>query len=319
MRRQSVIRRETSERAGRVLSLFCCVVAALCLSVMAGCGKSEATPEENDEVLVQVGDSVLTRSRVVAQIPSGLTPEDSTRLFDAIVENWLEKYMLSEVAELNVPDIERIDNMVQEYRRQLLANSYRRVMARKHVYSLPEDSVKSYYVSHQKDFLLTEPIVKGVLIKIPANSPHLAGIRKRMSAATPDDIDEIEQNNLNEAVQYDYFLDTWVTWTQITDQIPYQFGKAEDFVKEGLNFETTAHGTTYILHVSEVCNAGETAPFEFAENEVREILSEKVMNEADSQLLHSLYNKGIKNKIIKKGQYVPMKYRDAAGGKSGAK
>lgn len=128
------------------------------VAVFASCGHQTKLTDTTDEILMQVGDSTLTRSQVIQQIPSGLDIADSVRLFDAIVENWLEKYMLSEVARLNIPDIDRIENMVQEYRRQLLSNEYRRVMAQERVKNLPIDSVKAYYDAHIDEFVLAEPI-----------------------------------------------------------------------------------------------------------------------------------------------------------------
>ena len=80
------------------------LVAAL--SVVS-CGKSTSA-KDADEMLLQIGDSVLTKSDVLAQMPQGLSPTDSLNLFDAIVKEWTERLMLEEVARENLPNIDKM-------------------------------------------------------------------------------------------------------------------------------------------------------------------------------------------------------------------
>ena len=71
-------------------------------------------------MLLQIGDSVLTKSDVLAQMPQGLSPTDSLNLFDAIVKEWTERLMLEEVARENLPNIDKINRIVEDYRPLLL-------------------------------------------------------------------------------------------------------------------------------------------------------------------------------------------------------
>ncbi len=56
---------------------------------MQGCGKSEGSPEY-DDVLLSMGDSVLTLNDVVRSIPIGTSPADSAARVKGIVDTWIE-------------------------------------------------------------------------------------------------------------------------------------------------------------------------------------------------------------------------------------
>lgn len=260
--------------------------------------------------MVQVGDSILYEQDVRGRIPAGITSEDSVLLYDAIVQNWIEKRLLVDVAELNLPTIERIERMVEEYRLQLLTNEYRRVMAEQNVGRVSSDSVRSYYLKHLDQLRLQHPLAKGVYVKVSASAPQLRDIRQWLSSNDPADIAELERYGLQGAMQYDDFRDTWVSWQSLTELIPSRFGDPEDFLKPGFLFDREIGGAVYMLHITEVMPAGETMPYEFARNEVSRILADRLRAGYDADLLRTLYDRAVRTDIIKKGGYVPRKFRD---------
>lgn len=135
-------------------------------SALCGCSDASVEKRPAPEILMQVGDSVLTRDMVTTLIPSGLSAADSIRMFDAIVESWVERNMLVNLAGSQLPDIEKIENMVQRYREQLLANEYRKVMAADNVHGVSAQSVQEYYDEHPDMYRLARPLVKGIYLKV---------------------------------------------------------------------------------------------------------------------------------------------------------
>lgn len=283
--------------------------ALLCALCLASCSDHvEQTPQAQDE-LMTVGDSVLTRAAVEAQIPHGLSPADSAAMFDAIVETWLERSMLVNMAGGNIPDLDKIDRMVEQYRLQLLANEYRNAMARDHVSGVSPDSIKAYYDAHPEKFLLESPAVKGIYLKVPGNSAQIDKVRKLMSTGTPDAIDELETEGLKGALEYDYFGDSWVDWQVIADRIPYRFGDADSFVASHKFFETDSDGIVYMLRLIEYTPSGELMPLDLASAQIQEEIMDKYRADYDRSLLQNLYNRGVRQKDVVPGSYIPKKYR----------
>lgn len=286
------------------------ITALLGACLLASCSaKEEETVRSRPETLMQVGDSVLTRDMVTALIPGGLSAADSIRMFDAIAESWLERNMLVKLAGSTLPDIEKIERMVELYREQLLANEYRRVMAADNVHGVSARSIEEHYDSHPDLYLLERPLVKGIYLKVQADSPHIDELRGWLRGATDDDIDNLESYGLRGAMEYDYFGDTWVDWQTVSDHIPYRFEDPDTFVAGNTYFECEGNGSLYMLRILGFMESGRRMPLSFAEAEIRERLLEERRGDYDRELLQSLYMQGVGSKTIKPGAYVPLKYR----------
>lgn len=295
--------------SGRMMKIV--VVSVLGCLFMTGCGKPKGEEETSaePEVLIQVGDSVLTREMVNQLIPEGLSASDSIRMFDVIVEAWVDRNMLVNLAGSQLPDIEKVERMVEEYREQLLANEYRRVMADDKVSGVTDADVKEYYEKHSELFSLEKPLIKGIYLKIDRKAPQLREVEKWVRSAASDDIDNIENYGLQGALEYDYFGDTWVDWPTVADHIPYRFGEPDTFVSGTEFFETEEDGTIYMIRILDYIKSGNKMPIEYAESRIRERLLEQRRVDYDKRLLNSLFKKGLNAKTIKPGTYTPNKYR----------
>lgn len=278
----------------------------------ASCSRQEADDKNRPrpEVLMQVGDSVLTRSQVVAQLPAGISAIDSARLFDAIVEEWLERNMLVDVAVKNLPDIDRIDRLVEQYRRQLLADEYRRLMAAEYAGEVSSDSVRAQYNANIDRYVLTSPVIKGIYVKLPSDAPQLTEVRTWMRSATPEAIDKFEACGLKGAMEYEYFGDEWVAWEELVRRIPYRFNSSESITVPGKMFETSSDGITYLLHVTDVIPAGEKMPYDFAKPLIEQELAETCRDTYDRRLLRDIYARELDSRRIHTGTYIPVRYRD---------
>lgn len=285
---------------------------ALGALIPASCSKPEADDKNrpHPEVLMQVGDSVLTRSQVVAQLPAGISAIDSVRLFDAIVEEWLERNMLVDIAVKNLPDMDRIDRLVEQYRRQLLADEYRRLMAAEYAGDVSPDSVRAQYNANIDRYVLLSPVIKGIYVKLPSDAPQLPEVRKWMSSATPEAIDQLEAYGLKGAMEYEYFGDEWVAWNELVRRIPYRFTSSETVTVPGKMFETSSDGITYLLHVTDVIPAGERMPYDFAKPIIEQELVETSRDAYDRRLLRDIYARELDSRRIHTGTYVPVRYRD---------
>lgn len=289
------------------LLLLLCMIA-VAVTACRSKEQQESVPGAHDE-LMRVGDSVLTRAAVNAQIPAGLSATDSATMFDAIVETWLERNLLVNMAGSNIPDLEKIDRMVEQYRLQLLANEYRHAMAREQVSAINPDSIKAYYNAHSEQFILDAPALKGIYLKLPEGAPQLDKVRAWLRGATSDDIDALENDGLKGALEYDYFGDNWVDWHAISERIPYRFGNADEFVASHTMFETSADGAVYLLRILDYAPSGELMPLEFATVEISEQMLDRKCADYDRTLLSNLYKRGLQQKLVVTGSYIPKKYR----------
>lgn len=289
---------------GRLKSVAPVVVGFLVMLLpVVGCGSKEKPVDETDDILVSINDSSLRIREVIMRIPIGTAPEDSARLFHAIVNSWVDDRLLESVALENIDDMDRIEALVSDYRRKLIAEAYKRKMRRTAPIKISEDSLKRYYNSRLDELKTETPLVKGVYIKIPKDSPHYADIRRWVFSGKADDIDAIESVGMEEAVQYDYFVDKWIEFSSIAEQIPYRFYDPDAFLRSTSNFETTYNGFVYLLHVSEFVPTGETMPYEYARLIISDRLGDEQFTAFERRLMSEIRSEAVKDGRLKTPGY----------------
>lgn len=260
-------------------------------ALLCGCSGSEADTRISDSsnILVTVGDSSLTIQDVQTLIPQGISSEDSTAMFNSIVESWLEQMLLADLGERNIVDMERIDRLTADYRKKMIVAEYRRNMRDSQSDNVSQGDIDSYFNSHREEMILEAPVIKGLYVKIPSDSGHLSYVRRRMMTATPEAVDNLEQYGLQDAIEYSFFDNHWTQWSVIATEIPYHFGDADQFIKDNKDFETTYRGITYILHISEYLPTGSEMPREIADPIIRQRLEALYGDKFEQRIISDLY------------------------------
>ena len=101
------------------------------ISAMPGCGRHKADSAPSDtEFVAQYRDSVLRLSDIVSRLPAGISAADSTALIRKMADQWIEGFLIEDLAAGQIDDLDRIDALTADYRRSLIADSYRRKMRR---------------------------------------------------------------------------------------------------------------------------------------------------------------------------------------------
>lgn len=244
----------------------------------------------NEDPLVQVGDETLSRKELLEAIPEGLSPTDSANFAEKYIHRWVSDVLLYEIATKNIPDMERIDVLVEKYRRDLVIFEYRkRFLSERSTEAFGEAEMENYYENNPELFRLREPILRGLFLKVPENAPNLNQLKKWYCASTPDGVEKIEKYALKNVVNYDYFYDKWIPFEEIVSNIPYEFGNSVSFLKNNKKLEVNKNGYWYLLHISEYRLPGEVMPYDFAKTRIQEILTNSTRLEFNRELEENLY------------------------------
>ena len=242
-------------------------------------------------LLAKVGNARLHTSDLENAMPGGLCEADSIKFARAFIRKWIDENLVSEIAASEI-DMAGIEQMVDEYRRQLVMWEYRRQMADSHTdMSIPEDSIEAYYTSHSQDFKLSSPIVKGIYLKVAEDSGDLPSIRKLYTSHKDEDMDRLEKLALSSALHFDYFRDTWINWTQVESRLPYEFADGgQSYLRKPMPLDFTDNGYTYLLSIDSVMPAESIMPYETA----RPLIVDRIINtrrmEYDNDLRKLLYD-----------------------------
>lgn len=279
---------------------------ALIMGLTSCGGPKTKTASDNEDILVTVGDSTLRVLDVVKKIPAGLSAEDSTEMFNRITEKWVERLVLENVAEKNVTDMAKIDEMVRSYRNNLIVSQYLSVMEQRGNEEISEKRIRQYYDAHKSEMVLAEPIIKGIFIKTASDSEDLSKLRRWVASGTENAVDNIEKYGLRLASGYEYFRDSWTAWHSVAELIPYRFYDADAFVKSTQNFETEYAESVYMLRIDSVKYSGEEMPYDYARTEIRNILLNEDAVASRQRLINRIYTDAVSEGTLKAGKYDPI-------------
>lgn len=247
--------------------------------------------EGDNDVAARVKSAVLKNADIERALPLGLAGADSAAFVSDYIDRWIVNELISEIAAKNIHNLDEIDRLTAEYRRNLIMDEYRRLKVEQDTsLAVTQAQIEDFYANYGGEMRLEEPMIRGIFIAISNTSPQLPGIRRRYASTKADDIEKLEKIGLTEAVKYEYFRDRWVPLSSITDRIP---GKPA-VNRKGQNIEISDETTAYLLSVSDFLPAGASMPLSAAEPEIRSRLEAARKLELDAKLKSQLYNQAIK-------------------------
>lgn len=272
------------------------------LAMAVGCGRSDKESAASDQDFVaQYGDSVLLMSDILRRIPAGITAADSAVLINKIADQWIESFLIEDLAASQIDDMDRINALTAAYRRSMIADSYRRKMRSKGVQPVDTKGVKAYYKAHASELKLEGPIVKGLFIRVPASSRHLDDIRQWMRQADTESYDALENTGRREATAFRYFADEWTDFDVIAGEIPSRLGDGDKFVESTIDYETELNGTLYILHLTDYRKSGTIMPEEYAAPLIEDRMKAQHLADYEAGLIKALRATAIEKEILKEG------------------
>ncbi len=240
---------------------------------LAGCNRG---PDHKGKTpLVEVAGEYLYEEDLRTALPPGISKDDSVSFAERYIQNWVKDALLFDKAEGNIPDNDKINRLVGNYRRTLIMHAYQEELVNQRLGNeISEEEVAAYYVQNKRLFRAEVPYVKGLFIKVPLRAPDLGNVRAWYKKNSRDAIENLEKYSLSHAVSYDYFYDRWVSVSDLAAKMPLNTGSDEmgTYLNKNQNLEVKDTAFVYFLHVEEFLDKGEQRPLDFARDEIKEIL-----------------------------------------------
>ncbi|MBR1995669.1 MAG: hypothetical protein IJ989_00220 [Paludibacteraceae bacterium] len=273
------------------------IILITLVCVLYGCSLFEQ--KRHSGVVAEYKGKTLTYEEVQRQT-IGMSTEDSARVAEQYIYQWAINLLEYDVAKdkLN-KDIER---MVEDYRRSLYIHEYEQYLIAQRMSKEVEDTiVKEFYDLHSHHFVLREAIVKGVLLVVPNGAPNMDLLRKNIQHPEEEEnIEWIEKFAYQYAAGYELFLDDWKTVSQIILRMPFEKDDLNKQLKATRQIELQDSINTYLLQVTDLYQANQPMPIEYARPEIEKImLAQRQVNFIQQERI-GLYEKAIKEGILKR-------------------
>ena len=226
------------------------------------------------EVVARAGDHKLHLSELEKYIPQGVSSEDSTKLARQYIDAWAQELLLLDMADEQLSPAEKdVSAELEDYRRTLLKYRYEQLYINQRLDTLiTAEEVNSFYKENSALFRLERPIVKARYLLIPADSKSIKNLRKLM--ASEDEAEVMEAANLasTTAIKYVDQADTWMDALSLAREMGMDYQKLLSGIRNQFMEYTDENGILHLAYLTEQVPEGKTAPLEYCEDRIRELI-----------------------------------------------
>ena len=267
------------------------IAIGLFASVWAGC-KSPAPETTPETVLATAYGASLTASELLAELPAGLTQEDSTARAGRAITDWLQRQTLAHLALTELPLEERdFVRAVNRYRESLLIHAYEDRYLRDHLDTLITDAELQSFLNEQPDlFRLSEPLFRARWIVFPQDAPFPRDIRdltKQLKSKDAEVLSALTSRCLDAGMPHDLEAERWWTWSELSAILPLnpKWASRQQSTQRVTRIDwkaDTAAGRPFderaLLLVTERLAAGDVSPVERVADRITELLLHRRRN-----------------------------------------
>ncbi|MFT4221828.1 peptidyl-prolyl cis-trans isomerase [Dysgonomonas sp.] len=267
---------------------------------VVSCKKENVDTDMSKTPVVTVNNETLYKAELDDAVPRNLSAEDSTEAAQSYIKMWINTKLVYNKAKQNIVNKEEIDQLVEDYRKSLIINSFQEQLIREHFSKAVKDKeLEAYYEKNKDKIKLKENIVKGLFLKVPVDSKELANFQKWYKQTNDAAVENIEKKRLQNAVGYEYFYNDWVSFSSMSENIPLSIDNEEQFLKTNKNIEVRDSSFVYLLNIKEYKLIGSEAPFDYVKNHLMEIYIEQQRSDYLKQVQDDLYKKAVSDGEIK--------------------
>ena len=223
--------------------------------------------------LAAVGDAFLYKDEIDLMYATYGQSADSTKFYDDYIEQWATEMLFYEKASENIPATDDIDKLIEGYRRSLVLSLYQEGLINQHlIHNISEKEVLDFYENNDALFEIEEPLVRGILLRVPEKASRINKLRNWCVSRKSDDLDELEKYSLVNTVVYDNFLEEWRTFASLVKQTPLTESQLGERLSRNRTIEFKEKGFVYFVGVDTIIKQGGRKPLELVESEIRELL-----------------------------------------------
>jgi hypothetical protein len=261
---------------------------------MLSCSSEHKRQDNERKPVLEVEGRFLYLDEIQNIVPNNVSSQDSTLLAESYIKKWVTDILVYERAKRNISNKEEIDKLVEDYRKTLVLQQYQQSIIEQQLNAdLSDEQLQEFYTQYTNEFVLSEPIIKGLFLKVPMGAPNLQNLRGWLNSLSSKSLENIERYCVQNASTYDYFADRWVNLSEVSKNISIPVG-SNDILSKNRLIEVQDSTFRYFLFVQDYKAAGATAPFDAAKEKIRMSLINKKRIDFIKNFQEEIYQKALK-------------------------
>lgn len=266
--------------------------------IVAGVFILSCSTDNNSEKVIaaEVGENVLFASDLSGIIPTDMGEKDSAIMAYDYIEKWVKLELLIQKANENLTPAQKdVTRELREFRNSLIIYKYKNELIKQRMdTTVTETQIEDFYVSNPDNFKLNKNIVKAIFIKIP-NDVANPTLLKSLTADTSDEgLNELKEYCLQYAKGFDIFMDNWVDFETVKNNIPQEIDNVERFLSRNNKIELNDSNYYYLVKIQDHKLKNDLAPLKFVENSIKKLILNKRKIQFLKQVEENIYKEGIR-------------------------
>jgi len=247
----------------------------------AGCEYFQREGEAVErKAIARVGDEFLYLDEIKDLGLQGAAKEDSLRIVDAYIENWVQEKLKLQYAYENLP-AEKLDveDQVKDYRESLIVYNYETEFIRQHLdTATSEEELKAYYEENKNNFKLQDDIVRLLYVKIPVGAPNEDSLKIWLKVHDDKMKEKLRAYANLHAMDFNLNDSIWLDRMLVKRKISRALAEKYDWSKDGL-IEIRDTSFTIFARIVDFRTAESVAPFSYVRKDIeRMIINKRKLN-----------------------------------------
>jgi len=257
--------------------------------------------KEKDPVVAEAYNFKLYRSEVVQNIPSGLSPEDSIRIYQQYIDHWLMERVILKAADNSLTINEKdFDKKIKRFKEQLLLEAFYNKITKDTLLFKVSDAELRRFISEFKE---SEPIQKNVVrvnyVKISKKSV----IGNTIKTILFDDQRRINEKNKIISLcgdSVEYFIDDqqWLLLDYLEQDFPFQIKDVNQILSSQRMIDVSDNQYRYLVVFLDFKNTISATETDEELNSSLMMLKQHKKTKYLNNIRDSLFNKAIREGII---------------------
>ncbi len=229
------------------------------------------------DLLVTVYDQNFTSQDLRNRMPERYPKEDSARIAENIIKEWVQDVVVLQQAEKYLPDSKKdFSDQLESYRQNLVVYAYERELVSQKLDTIISDQeLLTYYGENIENFKLTQRVLKATFIKISPDAPKIDQAQKWFKSDAEEDRELLEEYCLTFAENYFLESDSWIYLSDFVNQVPISTSDWDNFLANNTYYKFEAGSFLYIVRLFDHKLVGDVAPLELEQEKIEQLILNK--------------------------------------------
>jgi hypothetical protein len=263
---------------------------------LSGCEYFRPQEKVAQTPIARAGDELLYDQDLKGLAPQNVSKEDSAKLADKYVNDWIKNQLIVEKARAEIAINEaEIERKVTEYRHALISHEFEKLYINSHLDMLvSQEEINDYYEQRADNFVLKQNIFKGLFVQVPKSAPSLTQLRRNLRSYPNTNKEDIKDFVYQYAIRS--FLDDslWVNFDELIMSTPLkEVSNRTQFLRQTTFSETSDENYVYYIKILDYKISDEISPLEFIRDDIENIIINKRKLALKKELEKAIYDEAI--------------------------